>query len=71
VPFSKIFPSSRALNLLKKGFESPGKVLEFHEAFLLLALPTHWHRRISRVIYYFPEEVMKVEFCTELWIMYP
>ena len=31
VPFSKIFPSSRSLNLLKKGLESPGKVLEFHQ----------------------------------------
>jgi hypothetical protein len=30
MPFSKIFPSSRFLNLLKKGLESPGKVLEFH-----------------------------------------
>jgi hypothetical protein len=30
VLFSKIFPCSRSLNLLKKGFESPGKVLEFH-----------------------------------------
>jgi hypothetical protein len=31
VPFSKIFPSSRSLNLLKNGLESPGgKVLEFH-----------------------------------------
>ena len=30
MPFSKIFPSSRSLNLLKKGLESPGKVLEFH-----------------------------------------
>jgi hypothetical protein len=30
VPFSKIFPSSRSLNLLKKGLKSPGKVLEFH-----------------------------------------
>jgi hypothetical protein len=30
VPFSKIFPSSRSLNLLKMDLESPGKVLEFH-----------------------------------------
>jgi hypothetical protein len=30
VPFSTIFPSSRSLYLLKKGLESPGKVLEFH-----------------------------------------
>ena len=30
MPFSKISPSSRSLNLLKKGLESPGKVLEFH-----------------------------------------
>ena len=30
MPFSKIFPSSRSLNSLKKGLESPGKVLEFH-----------------------------------------
>jgi hypothetical protein len=30
MPFSKIFPSSRSLNLLKKDLESPGKVLEFH-----------------------------------------
>jgi hypothetical protein len=30
VPFSKIFPSFRSLNLLKKGLESPGKFLEFH-----------------------------------------
>ena len=30
MPFSKIFPSSMSLNLLKKGLESPGKVLEFH-----------------------------------------
>jgi hypothetical protein len=30
MPFSKIFLSSRFLNLLKKGLESPGKVLEFH-----------------------------------------
>ena len=27
MPFSKIFPSSRSLNLVKKGLESPGKVL--------------------------------------------
>ena len=30
MPFSKIFPSSRSLNSLKNGLESPGKVLEFH-----------------------------------------
>ena len=30
VPFPKIFHSSRSLNLLKKGLESPGKVLGFH-----------------------------------------
>jgi hypothetical protein len=32
VPFSKIFSSSRSLDLLKKGFESPGKVVEFHQS---------------------------------------
>ena len=30
VPFSKMFPSFKSLNLLKKGLESPGEVLEFH-----------------------------------------
>ena len=30
MPFSKIFPSSRSLNLPKKVLERPGKVLEFH-----------------------------------------
>ena len=38
MPFSKIFPSSRSLNLLKKGLESPGKLLEFH-----------LHQRVDRV----------------------
>ena len=38
MPFSKVFPSSRSLNLLKKGLESPGKVLEFH-----------LHQRVDRV----------------------
>ena len=30
MPFSKTSPSSKSLNLLKKGLESPGKVLEFY-----------------------------------------
>ena len=63
MPFSKISPSSRSLNLLKKGLESPGKVLEFH-----------LHQRVDTLKpNYLPSDKMQlyINIIMYLYVMYP